>query len=72
MFAGFIQMKYPAGEGKNFDRRIVFAVQFGYISWFVRLICRGRGVTGARGGRIAEMRVRFPSSPLVWIEDFFR
>jgi hypothetical protein len=24
---------------------------------------RGRGVMGARGGRIAEMRVRFPSSP---------
>jgi hypothetical protein len=28
------------------------------------LLFRGRGVTGARGGRIAEMRVRFPSSPV--------
>ncbi len=33
---------------------------FCYIS---RYIYRGRGVTGAHRGRIAEMGVRFPSSP---------
>ena len=37
---------------------------------------RGRGVTGAHRGRIAEMRVRFPSSPIFskskyWIDTDF-
>lgn len=41
---------------------IEFGRFLGIIAFLI--IERGRSVTGARRGRIAEMRVRFPSSPL--------
>jgi hypothetical protein len=44
---------------------VVFTAHSDYIIQRVMQNSRGRGVMGARGGRIAEMRVRFPSSPFI-------